>query len=92
MSRRSTTERGYDAKHKAERARLAPSVERGEWNCARCREPIHPGTPWDLDHDNTREGYLGPSHASCNRAHGARKRNAQAANGTPSRDWGRTTE
>lgn len=89
MPRRSTTQRGYDAAHKAERKRLAPSVARGEWDCARCREPIHPGTPWDLDHDASRTGYLGPSHASCNRAHGARKRNAQAASGTPSRDWGR---
>jgi len=37
--------------------------------CARCRNQIYPWTAWDLDHDdNDRSRYIGPSHASCNRA------------------------
>ena len=35
--------------------------------CARCGESIEPDEPWDLDHDNSRLFYLGPSHAYCNR-------------------------
>ena len=47
--------------------------------CARCGGFIEPDEPWDLDHDNSRLFYLGPSHAYCNRA---------AANELrTSRDW-----
>lgn len=90
-----TTQRGYDAKHKAERKRLEPIVARGETPCARCGERIIPPEPWDLDHQPDRQGYLGPSHQSCNRAEGARTRNrrARAAEAErrpwirPERDW-----
>ena len=47
--------------------------------CVRCGEFIQPDDPWDLDHDNSRLFYLGPSHSGCNRA---------AANELrTSRDW-----
>jgi hypothetical protein len=51
------------------RERLAPQVAAGYVDCARCGDPIEPGEPWDLDHvDGQPDAYLGPSHASCNRA------------------------
>jgi hypothetical protein len=61
-------QRGYDRDHDAERARWAPLVDSGAVACARCGQPILPGSPWDLDHDATRTSWLGPSHAACNRA------------------------
>ena len=64
----STTERGYGAAHQAKRRALAPSVASGSMKCVRCGEFIEPDEPWDLDHDNSRLFYLGPAHASCNRA------------------------
>jgi hypothetical protein len=73
-----TTQRGYDAKHKAERKRLEPIVARGGIACARCGEPIVPPEPWDLGHTDDRTGWTGPEHRDCNRADGARKRNAGA--------------
>ena len=40
-------------------------------------QPIVPGTDWDLDHaDGEGNGYLGPSHARCNRAATQRDRRA----------------
>jgi hypothetical protein len=72
-----TKQRGYGAKHKAYRRRWAAEVAAGEVCCARCGHFIVPGEPWDLDHTPDRTGYLGPSHARCNRAtakHAARRR------------------
>ena len=65
--RGSRQQRGYDAAHDAERQRWAPLVDAGQVSCARCGAPIPPGTAWDLDHTDDRTGYLGPSHAGCNR-------------------------
>jgi hypothetical protein len=61
--------RGYGQAHQRLRRQLVPIVAFGTVNCARCGEPIVPGEPWDLDHqDGSRTRYLGPSHARCNRA------------------------
>jgi hypothetical protein len=61
--------RRYSSPHQQLRAQVAVAVERGDAVCARCGEPIRPGEPWDLDHaEGNGNGYLGPSHSSCNRA------------------------
>jgi hypothetical protein len=73
---KSTTERGYGAEHQKERQRWKAVVDAGRAVCARCHRPILPGQAWDLDHNWDRTGYLGPSHARCNR--GAPKNYKQA--------------
>jgi hypothetical protein len=62
--------RRYSSSHQRVRAQVAVTVEQGRATCARCGEPIRPGVDdWDLDHaDGDGNGYLGPSHAACNRA------------------------
>jgi hypothetical protein len=52
MTRLTTVGRGYDAAHRAERARWQPHVQAGLVACWRCGRPILPGTPWDLGHDD----------------------------------------
>lgn len=47
---------------------------RGNVGCARCGGLIAPGSRWDLDHAEERDGYLGPSHQSCNVAAANRRR------------------
>jgi hypothetical protein len=68
---------------KSQRARVAKA---GVWGtpCARCGQPILPGQAWDLDHVDELwidggAGRLLPSHASCNRRHGARVGNQRRA-------------
>jgi hypothetical protein len=58
--------RGYGVAHEKLRAHWAPIVARGTELCARCGERISPLQAWHLDHTDDRQGYLGPSHASCN--------------------------
>ena len=66
---RSMRERGYGVGHRQRRRVLAPIVAKGLVDCARCGEPIEPGEPWDLGHDDfDRSRYLGPEHRRCNRA------------------------
>jgi hypothetical protein len=65
-------QRGYDAEHERARASLARFVTTGTVPCVRCRDLIQPDQPWDLDHNDTRTGYLGPAHATCNRSAGGR--------------------
>lgn len=89
-----TTARGYGSDHRAERARWVPKVKRGGVLCANpeCGQPIEPGEPWDLGHNDDRTAWRGPEHQDCNRADGARKRNAGRRRPvlevmTASRDW-----
>jgi hypothetical protein len=44
--------------------------------CTRCGELMLPGQLLHLDHNDTRTGYLGFSHADCNREAAARKAKA----------------
>jgi hypothetical protein len=65
--------RGYGSRHITLRKQAVRLVESGQAVCVRCGLPIAPGTPFDLDHDETRTGYLGVSHRTCNRRAGGRK-------------------
>ena len=71
--RASTTSRGYGSAHQRLRRAWARQVQAGLVCWARCGLRIPPGTPWDLDHTDDRRGYLGPSHATCNRAKAPRQ-------------------
>lgn len=87
-NRDSTTERGYGAKHQAEKERHRPTVDAGQAHCAElvCLEPdrwIQPGSAWDLAHDRANGGYLGPAHRRCNRAEGGRWRHTKKADPQP---------
>lgn len=71
--RGTTSERGYDGRHKRTRAAYEFAVTLGRVRCARCGLPIKPGDKWDLGHnDRDRRKYNGPEHADCNRAAGGR--------------------
>lgn len=68
--RGSTTRRGYGTAHQRERASWVAKVDAGLVNCVRCKEPIEPGRPWDLGHNDERTGWTGPEHRVCNRRAG----------------------
>ena len=63
--RNARARRQYGPKYRKLRLEFLPLVESGEWLCARCGEQILSGDPWDLDHDDRGDGYLGPSHQRC---------------------------
>ena len=71
-----TTRRSGAADQRA-RATLAALVASGSATCYRCGQPIHPTDQWDTDHPDplitggNPAGPVTPSHASCNRSHGA---------------------
>jgi hypothetical protein len=66
--RAKTAARGYGSHHQALRAQLTPAVQSGNTTCTRCGKTIQPGEPWDLDHRDDRDGWLGPAHRRCNRS------------------------
>jgi hypothetical protein len=72
-----TTRGGWGHDHQRRRAAIAPVVNAGKATCARCGQPIHAGEELHLDHTDTRDGYLGVSHATCNLRDGANKTNAR---------------
>jgi hypothetical protein len=69
--------RGYTNAHVARRRQLEPLVATGQTRCSRCGQLIQPGQPWHLDHRDDRQGYLGPSHATCNLRAAAEKTNSK---------------
>ena len=76
-----TTNGGWGHRHQQRRAAIAPFVNADKATCARCHEPIHAGEEWHLDHNDTRDGYLGVSHATCKSA----RRREQDERSTPPR-------
>ena len=59
--------RYWNSRHRGLRAQLVPFVEAGLARCARCGEPIEPGSRWHLGHDDLDPSrYNGPEHAWCN--------------------------
>lgn len=93
-----TTQRGYGADHKAERARWQRRIDRGEQvechatRCLRPGVPIVRGSEWDMGHTDDRTAWTGPEHRDCNRSAGAVKRNAGRRREErpwtrPSREW-----
>lgn len=68
-ARPSSAKRGYGRAHQELRKTWALKVDAGGVLCARCGDPIEPGSDWDLGHvDGDRSRYSGPEHSSCNRA------------------------
>lgn len=79
--RGSPSERGYDAQHRALRARWQVRIDNGEVvRCATCSVQLL-GRAWDLGHETDRTRYRGPECIPCNRGDGG-KRGAAVANGT----------
>jgi hypothetical protein len=71
MAARTSTDRGYGARHQRIRAMHASLVLAGGVRCARCGELISPNDEWDLGHvDGDKSRYSGPEHAFCNRSAG----------------------
>ena len=65
----SREERGYGREHKKLRELWKSEVSKGTIRCARCKQAIRPGEPWDLGHvPGDRSRYSGPEHRRCNRA------------------------
>lgn len=92
--RAKTAARGYSGEHAKLRERWRPAVDAGQAYCQqpRCVMPtrwIPPGTPWDLGHNDSRTGWIGPCHAKCNRAAGNRspRRRQRATGWLTSRNW-----
>jgi hypothetical protein len=67
----SSTARGYDYQHRKLRALRLPYAYGTP--CVRCGESMLPGQALEFDHNDARTGYLGFSHADCNRKAGAQK-------------------
>jgi hypothetical protein len=93
MTRPGPRQRGYTTAHDRERARWAPRVDAGLVDCWRCTQPIEPGRPWDLGHNDDRTAWNGPEHRHCNRSAAGIKGNQvtraikDKATVRTSRDW-----
>jgi len=66
--RGTTPQRGYGHKHREMRKALLPRAIGTP--CVRCGRIMHAGQDLDLDHSDNRQGYIGFSHAHCNRKAG----------------------
>ncbi len=64
--RGTSTQRGYGTHHMKLRKQIKPLVDAGQATCWRCGQPIQPGQPWHLGHNDQRTGYNGPEHQACN--------------------------
>ena len=93
-----TTQQGYGFAHQQERDRWRPIIAAGRGECTEpiCLLPtrqIAPGSHWDLAHNRQTGGYRGPAHRKCNRAEGARHKEALRQQATrprattDQRDW-----
>src|SRR4051812_23652585 len=65
-----TTQRGYDYKHKRGRKAALAAMRDGD-PCTRCGHAMHKGDDLHYDHDDDRTTYRGLAHASCNERAGA---------------------
>lgn len=69
-----TTKGGWGNEHQKLRKLLLPQAY-GQ-RCARCGLPMLPGQELHLDHNDSRTGWLGFSHAACNIKAAAKKARA----------------
>jgi hypothetical protein len=66
-----TTEGGWGNQHQKLRKALLPQAYGKP--CARCGQPMQPWQELHLDHNDSRTGYVGFSHAACNLRAAAKK-------------------
>jgi hypothetical protein len=59
-----TFRNGYTGKHRVLRNKIKQAMDLGQvFACWRCGEPIQPGQPWELGHDDVdRSIWRGPEH------------------------------
>jgi hypothetical protein len=69
-----TTKGGWGNQHQKLRRALLPTAYGTP--CARCGLPMLPGQKLHLDHNDSRTGWLGFSHAACNLRAAAKKARA----------------
>ena len=90
-----TTQRGYGYHFQQDRLRYLAAWWPGQ-PCARCGQPIWATHDYilgrrvsvvDLGHTADRTAYTGLEHRACNRADGARRKNAQSRTVTHMRIW-----
>jgi hypothetical protein len=73
QARGTREQRGYGPEHIALRNQWAPKVAAGNVHCAKCKQPITPGTPWHLGHTDDRTQWTGPEHPHCNLSDAGRR-------------------
>ena len=66
-ARGTTDQRGYGTAHKNARLKWAAYLaSTGQLPCTRCHQPVYHGDTWHLDHNESRNQYLGIAHPTCN--------------------------